>query len=58
MINNIKSPIIDKEIEEYLAIKELEEFKKISDVIVANRLSDDIKDMTKKVYTRDLYSRD
>lgn len=39
-------------------IKNLEEFKKISDVIVANGLSDDIKDVVVKVYTRDLFSRD
>jgi len=39
-------------------IKDLEEFKKISDVIVANRMSDDIRDVVDKVYTRDLYCRD
>jgi UDPglucose 6-dehydrogenase len=39
-------------------IKDIDEFKKISDVIVANRMSDDIKDVEEKVYTRDLYSRD
>jgi UDPglucose 6-dehydrogenase len=39
-------------------IKSLDEFKKISDVIVANRLSDEIKDVVEKVYTRDLFSRD
>lgn len=39
-------------------IKDIDEFKKISDVIVANRLSDEIKDVVDKVYTRDLYSRD
>lgn len=39
-------------------IKDLDEFKRISDVIIANRYSDDIKDVIDKVYTRDLYFRD
>lgn len=39
-------------------IKDFNEFKKSSDVIVANRLSDEIKDVVDKVYTRDLFSRD
>jgi len=39
-------------------IKDFDEFKKISDVIVANRLSDEINDVVDKVYTRDLFSRD
>ena len=39
-------------------IKDFDEFKNISDIIVANRLSEDIKDVEDKVYTRDLYSRD
>ncbi|QWU15121.1 nucleotide sugar dehydrogenase [Paenibacillus sophorae] len=39
-------------------INDFDEFKKISDVIVANRLSDDIKDVLDKVYSRDLFSRD
>jgi UDPglucose 6-dehydrogenase len=39
-------------------IRDLDEFKKISDVIVANRLADEIKDVEEKVYTRDIYSRD
>ncbi len=39
-------------------IKKLEEFKKISDVIIANRLSDEISDIKSKVYTRDIFRCD
>lgn len=39
-------------------IKDFEELKKIADVIVANRLSDEIKDVEEKVYTRDIFNRD
>jgi len=39
-------------------LKDLDEFKEISDVIVANRLSEDLLDVKSKVYTRDLFSRD
>lgn len=39
-------------------IRDLEEFKKISDVIVVNRMTEEIQDMKEKVYSRDLYARD
>ena len=39
-------------------IKDLEEFKKISDIIVANRLSQNIVAVKEKVYTRDIFNSD
>lgn len=39
-------------------ISDFKEFKNFSDIIVANRLSDDLQDVEDKVYTRDLFSRD
>lgn len=39
-------------------IRDLNEFKKLSDIIIANRISDDLQDVINKVYTRDLYHRD
>ena len=39
-------------------LDDLEVFKERSDVIVANRLSDDIRDVESKVYTRDIFNSD
>lgn len=39
-------------------VTDLNEFKSISDVIVANRLSDDLRDVEDKIYTRDLFGGD
>jgi UDPglucose 6-dehydrogenase len=39
-------------------VADLEQFKRRSSVIVANRVSDEIRDVMDKVYTRDLFGRD
>ncbi len=39
-------------------IRDLDEFKQISNVIIANRQSAELEDVSEKVYTRDIYSRD
>jgi len=39
-------------------IKDIDEFKKMSDIVVANRIEDSIRDVQEKVYTRDIFESD
>ncbi len=55
----IYEPVLDEdEFFHSKVIKDLQEFKTTADVIVANRLSEDIMDVKEKVYTRDIFNSD
>jgi len=71
IINRIKAQEIDvviyepalvehykEELSNSKLIVDLHEFKQISDVIVANRMADELQDVIEKVYTRDLFNSD
>ena len=46
----------DEVLEGYRVITNIDEFKQASDVILANRISDEIREVKDKVYTRDVYN--
>lgn len=50
--------LTDTHYENYDVENDLNLFKEKADIILANRIDDDIRDITNKVYTRDLYARD
>jgi UDPglucose 6-dehydrogenase len=55
----VYEPVLDKKrFFRSKVIKELSEFKAMSDVIVSNRMVDDLSDVVDKVYTRDLFGND
>lgn len=55
----IYEPVLETgEFEGLKVVNDFDEFKEVADVIVANRLSDELQEVREKVYTRDLFSRD
>ncbi|MDD3769166.1 MAG: nucleotide sugar dehydrogenase [Sulfuricurvum sp.] len=55
----IFEPVLNDEwFENLRVIKDINEFKKISDVIVANRMEENLSDIKAKVYTRDIFNSD
>lgn len=39
-------------------VNDLAQFKQQADIIVANRVTDDIRDVEEKIYSRDLFGKD
>lgn len=61
--NNIEiviyEPLIsEKDFNGLKIIRNLEEFKKLSDIILANRFTEELNDVQHKLYTRDIFTRD
>lgn len=62
MANQHKSPIVDREIQDYFERDRLTgssaQYIQEADLIVANRMTQDLDVVRNKVYTRDLYGKD
>lgn len=55
----IYEPSLDEELFfNSMVLKSLREFKKVSNIILTNRMADELLDVSAKVYTRDLYGTD
>lgn len=48
----------DEKFNECRVITDFDEFSKMADVILVNRIDDKVKNLSDKIYTRDLFSRD
>lgn len=55
----IYEPVLNQDrFDNFRVIGDLTEFKNMCDIVLANRLTDEIKDIKDRVYTRDLFTRD
>jgi len=52
----VYEPLLEEEFFHSKVINDLKKFKKLSDIIIANRMTDEIRDVEKKIYTRDLFN--
>jgi UDPglucose 6-dehydrogenase len=52
----VYEPLLGEEFFHSKVINDLKKFKKLSDIIIANRMTDEIRDVEKKIYTRDLFN--
>ena len=58
ILKNLNSYQGENEFLHSKVIDNLDDFKQISDVIVANKMADELQDVKGKVYTRDLFNSD
>ena len=48
----------EKEFSEFRVVESIDEFKNISDIIISNRMNNELDDVQGKVFTRDLFGSD
>ena len=50
--------ILEDKFQDYRVVNDLKEFKDISDIIIANRMTNELMDIKNKVYSRDIFNSD